>query len=252
MVIRRIAVLAVLLSPAALAAQTDASVPSSRSPWNGAHVSIDLGSATAEFDARSFELAVAQPAGKDAPAVPTLPELHLVKRAGPYTGALVQASASGQHAPTVTLSVPDSTGAPGMTIVLSDVVLATDRLVLTNARAGLEQQRIAQEASLAQLTSDYQEAQRQLSIAEQLGKSRVTTPQDLSRAREHAAAAQQRLDLARRSYAMLEDQLAAQGPLDEELTLRFARIEINGAEPGAHGAWDFTAVAPTVQRRPRQ
>lgn len=219
---------------------------------------MDLGSGTqAEFDTRSFDLGVSRAAaasGKDESAgASSLPELHLVKRAGPFTGALVQASAGGQHLPTVVVNVPDSTGASAMTITLSDVVIGTDRLVLTNARQGLEQQRIAQQASLAQLNSDYQEAQRQLSIAEQLGKSRVTTPQDLSRARERAAEVQKRLELARQSYAMLESQLAAQGPMDEELTLRFARIQINGAEPGAQGAWDFSTVAPVQgSRKPRQ
>lgn len=264
----RIALLAFVLAPASLAAQsTDSTVtvtaapaaPSRRAsagvrpPTGSAHVSIDLGDGTlAEFDTRRFEVAVSQPANANASSA-ALPEVHLVKRAGAFTGALVQASASGQHLPSMLVSVPDSAGAAALSILLTDVVVATDRLVLTSERQTLEQQRIAQRATLAQLTSDYQEAQRQLTIAEQLGKSRVTTPQDLLRARERAAEVQQRLDLARQSYAMLESQLAAQGPMDEELTLRFARIEINGAEPGSRGAWDFSSITPPpVSKRPRR
>jgi len=125
--------------------------------------------------------------------------------------------------------------------------------VTRTLKNALEQQRIAQEAALTQLTTDYQEAQRQLAVAEQLGKSRVTTPQDLSRAREHANDVQRRLQLARQSQAMLENQLAEQGPMDEELTLHFARIAIDGADPGAHGAWDFSTIAPTQgTKKPRQ
>ncbi|HEX7020803.1 MAG TPA: hypothetical protein VF159_12365 [Gemmatimonadaceae bacterium] len=255
MITQSIATLSLLLAPVALAAQgTPPTSPASspRSPNLGAHVTVDLGNGSqAEFDARSFDLGISRAATKD--EGPATPALHLVKRAGPFTGTFVQTSASGQHLPTLWVSVPDTAGGPAMTITLSDVVIDTDRLVLSGARAGLEQQRISQQAALTQLTADYQEAQRQLSIAEQLGKSRVTTPQDLSRAREHASELQQRLELARRSQALLETQLAAQGPMDEELTLHFARIAIDGAEPGAHGTWDFSAVASGQgTRKPRQ
>lgn len=257
MLTQRIATLTLLLAPAALAAQSAATTPAIPAPHPltaGAHVTIDLGNGSqAEFDTRSFELGISRAPGKDDMPVASAPSLHLVKRAGPFTGTLVQTSASGQHLPTVWLTVPDTTGAPAMTITLSDVVIDTDRLVLSSARAALEQQRIAQEGALTQLNTDYQEAQRQLAIAEQLGKSRVTTPQDLSRAREHATDVQRRLQLARQSQAMLENQLAEQGPMDEELTLHFARIAIDGAEPGAHGAWDFSTIAPVQDtKKPRQ
>lgn len=242
-------------STAARAQSASASPPPAIAPAtvaSGAHVTVDLGNGSqAEFDARSFDLTVAHSAGSS-DTNGALPEIHLVKRAGPFTGTLVQATASGQHFATVIVAVPDSVGGPAVTLTLSDAVLSTDRLVLTNARESLEQERISDQEAFTQLTADYQEAQRQLAVAEQLGRSRVTTPQDLLRARERAAELQQRLDLARQRQAMLQRQLAAQGALDEELTLRFARIEIDGVAPGARGAWDFTTTASQPQKRPRQ
>lgn len=219
-----------------------------------ARVAIQLDSTTvAQFDVRSFDLGVSQnPAAHDQSA-PSSAEIQIVKQAGPFTGDLVRLSASGQRAPTGTIEVLDSAGTPTMTIRLSDVSVVSDHLTSSTARAALEQQRISLQESLAQLNADYQQAQRDLATAEELGKSKVMTKQDVLRAREHAAELQQRINLARERQTILAAQMAGQGSLEENLVLHFGRIEIQTPDAGGSMAWDFSARAQaqdSLARRP--
>lgn len=174
---------------------------------------------TARFDARGFDLLVGQ-------ALASGSEAHLVKQAGAYTRDLVRLSATGMHAPSVTIEVLDSLGAPAATIRLADATIVSDHLSLSAARADLEQQRISQQEALSALTADYQDAQRELAMLEELGKTRVATRQDLARARDRATDLQRRIDLLKQRQALLAAQTAGQGPLEETLVLRFATFEI--------------------------
>ena len=196
---------------------------------------------TARFEAHGFDLRVAQS------DLPSSAEIQLVKRAGPNTGDLVSLSASGAHAPSAVIEVLDSIGAPAVTLRLSDVAVVSDQLSLSATRANLEQQRISQQEALSALTADYQEAQRQLSTMEELGKTRVATRQDLARARDHASDLQRRIDLLRQRQALLASQIAGQGPLDETVVLHFGQMEIDSRDAGGHAVIDF-ARRPTGKR----
>ncbi len=211
-----------------------------------ARITLQIDSTTAaRFDLRSFDLGVTQNSPPHGQIAQSSAEIQIVKQAGPFTGDLVRLSASGQHALAGTIEVLDSAGAPSMTIQLSDVSVISDHLTSSNARASLEQQRISLQESLAQLDADYQQAQRDLATAEELGKSKVMTKQDVLRAREHAGELQQRINLARERQNILAGQIAGQSSLEENVVLHFGRIEIQAPDAGGSMAWDF---APRSQR----
>jgi hypothetical protein len=166
--------------------------------------------------ARGFELRVPQP---DA-------QVALTKNTDTTTPDLIRVAQSHAVLPEVVVEVFDSAAAPVMKLRLTGVVIASERVALSTSRASLEQQRIAQQEALSSLTSDYQEAKRQLDMAEELGKTRITTRQDLARARDRASDLKQRLDLLKQRQAMVARQLEAMGPVDETLTLRFQHMDI--------------------------
>jgi hypothetical protein len=195
-------------------------------------VSLQIDSAsTAEFTARNFDLRVAR---DDASASATS-EIQLVKRAGVHTGSLVRLSASGLHAASGVIDVLDSLGHPALTLRLSDVVIVSDHLTLSSARANLEQQRIVQQEALSALTMEYQEAQRELATAEELNKTQGMSRMDLARARDRASDLQRRIDLQKQRQTLLASQQMDQGPVDETVSLRFNKMEIESHEPGGSG-----------------
>jgi hypothetical protein len=195
---------------------------------------------SARFDARGFDLRVAQSGPGSAPA-----SIELVKQAGAYTGYLVNASASGSRAPNAVIEVLDSAGTPSVTFRLADVTIVSDHLSLSAARANLEQQRITQQEALSSLTADYQEAQRQLATVEELSKTRVATRLDLARSRDHASDLKQRIDLLKLRQALLARQFAESGPLDETVVLHFARLEIENAQPGGRAMVEGLSRPPS-------
>lgn len=182
-----------------------------------ARVTLQLDSArTVSFVARAFELRVGHPDE----------QVELTKNTDVATPDIVGVASSHALVPEVRVEVFDSAASPVMTLRLTGVTVASDRVVLSTARSVLEQQRIAQQEAASSLTSDYQEAERQLAMAEELGKTRIATRQDLARARDRASDLKQRLDLLRQRQAIVTRQLQAMGPVDETLTLHFQHMDI--------------------------
>lgn len=226
-------------------------------------VSLRLDTArVARFNVRAFDLGVAQSAAAarsasagdahDAPK-PSSAQIQLVKQAGAFTGELIRLSASGQHIDSGTIEVVDSVGAPTLTIRLTDIAIISDHLASSTARESLEQQRISLDEALAQLTSDYDGAARDLATAEELGKSRVTTKVELTRARAHVAELKQRIDFSKQRRALLARQLAAQGALEETLVLRFGAIAIDSPDSPSATTWSFDDPAGAPDHgRPRR
>jgi hypothetical protein len=199
-------------------------------------VVLELDSGTvANFDARDFDLRVA-----DESAEHGTTELRLVKQVGAHTGDLVRLGASGERVPSATIEILDSLGVPSATVRLRGVSVASDRIALSAARATLEQQRLSQQESLSALTTEYQEAERQRATVEALGKSHIGTRQDLERARDRASDLARRIELLRRRQGLVERQLAAQGPLEETVVLRFDGLEIDSGAPGGRATVELT------------
>lgn len=204
-----------------------------------AHVTLRIDSThIAQFNATGFELQVADDA-----------QVALTRGVDAATPQLVSLAALRTVVPNVVVEVTDSLAAPVMTLRLSGVTIASERVALSTARTQLEQQRIAQQEALSSLTSDYQEAERQLATAEELGKTRVNTRQELARARDRAQDLKQRLELLRQRQALVNRQLESVGALDESLVLRFQHMEIESRDGTTRAAVDFTAKTPSGHRK---
>ncbi len=232
------------LSARSLSSQTPTPAASS------AHVELQIDSATvARFDVQNFDLGVSHVEGSDrAGSATSSAEIRIVKQAGPYSGDLVGMSASGAHAISALIQVMDSTGAATLTIRLGDVTVASDHIALSGSHDALEQQRISLQESMTQLGTEAQQAQRDLTTADELGKSRGATRQEVARAKDRVADVQQRLALGRQRQDLLTRQLRSQGTLDESVIFRFARIEIDSPNPGGHASWEISG-RPTLPPR---
>ena len=235
---RFVAALAALALPLAGGTRTAQAQPAGppAAPVPIVRVALELDSGTvASFDARDFELRVANERADHGAT-----ELRLVKQVGAHTGDLVRLGASGGRVPSATIEILDSAGAPSATVRLRAVTVASDRIALSGARATLEQQRLSQQEALSSLTTEYQEAERQRATVEALGKSHIGTRQDLERARDRASDLARRIELLRRRQALVERQLAAQGPLEETVVLRFDALEIDSGAPGGRAMVELT------------
>ena len=202
----RLALVASVIAAPSLTAQTAT-----------ARVALQLDSTrTVTFVARGFELHVRESES----------QVQLTKNTDAATPDLVRIAESHALLPEVVVEVADSAASPIMTLRLTGVTISSERVTLSTSRALLEQQRIAQQEALSSLTSDSQEAERQLAMAEELGKTRVNTRQDLARARDRASDLKERLGLLRQRQAIVTQQLRTMGPVDETLMLRFKHMDI--------------------------
>lgn len=220
------------ITPAA--AQTPAPAAAS-APSARVVLRLDSGT-TARFSARAFELHVGQNGAAAGDA-----SIQLVKAAGPATGDLVRLTGTAATIPDALIEIYDSLTTPVMTLRLTNVTVVSDQVALSDARTGLEQQRILQQESLSQLTSDFQEAQRQLETLEELGKTRVATRQDIARARDRASDLRQRIDLLKQRQALLGRRLATTSAVEETLVLHFERLEMEDAATGVRSTLQLSS-----------
>ena len=114
-----------------------------------------------------------------------------------------------------------------MLVHLYDVQVVSTRLLLSDERSALLQQRLTLVESIAQITADMQEADRQLSATESLAKQRLSPSLELARARSRAAVLAQRLDVQQRRLALVERDFARWIPTQEEVVLDAARAELD-------------------------
>lgn len=202
-----ISTLFVVLSAASVATAQTAS----------ANVTLKIDSVrTLGFSARGFDLRV-----QDAET-----RVELTRSTDSVTRELVRIAAARAVLPEVVIEVCDSTEATFMRLRLTGVTIESEHVALSTSRALLEQQRLAQQEALSSLMSDYREAERELAVAEELGKTRITTRQDLARARDRVSDLKQRRDLLRQRQGIVDRQLEKMGPVDEMLTLRVRQVDI--------------------------
>lgn len=213
------------------------SVPAPQLRDATARVAFDFGTGTADTVlVRALELefsntaAVAvTPAGAStgkAPAPIGSAHARFVKDIGSLTSVLAQHGTTGEHIPNVVMDVNDASGQPLVRVQLSDVVVSSDRVVVSDADRALEQQRLDLNDAIAQITADLQEAQRQLNLTDVLDKRRLSSSQEVARARERVEVLQTRLDGQQRRLAMLDRRIRENAPVREEVLLSFAHYEI--------------------------
>ena len=87
---------------------------------------------------------------------------------------------------------------------------------LATLRSNLENQRLTQEGTVAQVTSDYNEAQRQIRTAEALAAQNLLAPQELEKARDRAGELRTRLEVERRRLQFMGSSLRSQVDAQEK------------------------------------
>ena len=149
-----------------------------------------------------------------------------VKDIGTLTSVLAQHGTTGDRIPNIVMDVADGSGHPLVRVHLSDAVVSSDRVVVADPDRALEQQRLDLNDAIAQISADLQEAQRQLNLTDVLDKRRLSSSQEVARARERVEVLQTRLDGQRRRLAMLDQRIRENAPVHEEVLLSFAHYEI--------------------------
>lgn len=179
---------------------------------------------------RAFEVGISstpEPRRKVAKSAPAR-----VRFAGPpddLSAELARRVSSGARFQKVDAQLPG--GESGMILHLYDVQVVSARLLLNDDNTALVQQRLALEESIAQLTADLQEAQRQLDAVEALAKRQLSPSLELARARANAEVIFKRLSVQRERLTLVEKQLARWTPMQEEVQLEAARAELETRTP---------------------
>lgn len=194
-----------------------------------AEAMVDFGAAMGPPVAmRAFELDVTQgEAARGRRRLPATARLRLVRAPDALSAPLARRVSTGERLARVDAELPGGNGASPMLVHLYDVQIVSTRLLLSDERSALLQQRLTLVESIAQITADMQEADRQLSATESLAKQQLSPSLELARARSRAAVLAQRLDVQQRRLALVERDFARWIPTREEVVLDAARAELD-------------------------
>jgi hypothetical protein len=91
---------------------------------------------------------------------------------------------------------------------------------------GLAEQRLVLEESIAQMDADLEEAERQRTVAESLDKRHLSFSFDVARAPANEELLTRQLKMERERLALIEQQLARWAPVQEEVVLAAARMQL--------------------------
>ena len=176
--------------------------------------------------AQSFELTMtASPATRGGRRAAATTRLRFVRPPDALSGRLALRVASGDPFARVEAQLPGADGGAVM-LHLHDVRVVSTRLVLSDDSSGLEQRRLALVESIAQISADLQEAQRQLVATESLAKQQLSPSIELARARSRADVLARRLAVQQRRLALVEREYSRWTPTQEEVVLSATRAEL--------------------------
>ena len=219
--------------PQASRARTDTVLGNSaavvrRDSTSTARIAIDLGAGlSGAFSARSVELSVNanQPSAKAPPT--TTVQLKFLRTPDTLSPQLANRVGGTDRVANVEVTLSGRSASPGMILRLHDVQVVSMRLVTNDDDIGLIQQRLALEESIAQLSIDLQEAQRQLTVTESLDKRKMSSSLEVAHAHATADVLTRRLAVQREHLALVEQQLARWVPIEEEVVLSANRVELS-------------------------
>ncbi|HEU0055602.1 MAG TPA: HlyD family efflux transporter periplasmic adaptor subunit [Longimicrobium sp.] len=95
---------------------------------------------------------------------------------------------------------------------------------LITLRSNLENQRLTQEATVAQVTAQYNEAERQARSAEGLAQQNMVSAQELARARDNAADLRTRVDVERKRLEFMRQSIRQQVAAQESQVAMLRRL----------------------------
>ena len=191
-------------------------------------IAVDFGSGVAAtFVARSFELTVNATAPATKAATPTTAvQLRFLRTPDSLSPQLAGRVGGAERIATVEASLVGRPAASGMVVRLHDVQVISIRLVTNDDNIGLEQQRLGLEESIAQLSIDLQEAQRQLAVTESLDKRKMSSSLEVAHAHATADVLTRRLAVQREHLALVQQQISRWVPIEEEVVLSASHVEM--------------------------
>jgi hypothetical protein len=193
-----------------------------------AHIAFDFGAGLGTgFAARGVELKVtsvppATPKGQPTTAI----QVRFVRTPDTLSADLTNRVATGDRIAAVEAELPGRAGAPLSVVRLYDAQVVTTHLTMNDDNIALVQQRLGLEASIAQLTGELQEAERQLAVTESLDKRKMTSSLELAHAHATTDVLTKRLAVEREHLSLVQQELAHWTPIQEEVVLSAARVEM--------------------------
>jgi hypothetical protein len=193
-----------------------------------ARIAFDFGSGYGPgFGARGVELKVTSVPPVSAKAAPTTAiQVRFLRTPDTLSADLTARVASGDRIASVQAELPGRAGAPMSVVRLYDAQVVSTHLTMNDDNIGLVQQRLGLEASIAQLTGELQDAERQLTVTESLDKRKLSSSLEVAHAHATADVLTKRLAVEREHLALVEQQLAHWTPIEEEVVLSAARVEM--------------------------
>ena len=222
------------LVPQASRAPTDTvvprkdSLPAKRDSTSTARIAIDLGAGlNASFVARSVELTLnsVQPVPKAASPA-TAVQLRFLRTPDSLSPQLASRVGGFERLASVQADLSGRSAGSGIALSLQDVQIVSMRVVTNDNDIGLIQQRLGLEESIAQLSIDLQEAQRQLGVTESLDKRKMSSSLEVAHAHATADALTRRLAVQREHLALVERELARWVPIEEEVVLSATHVQL--------------------------
>ena len=193
-----------------------------------AHVALDLGAGLGRsFAAHGVELKVTTvPPGSARGQPSTAIELRFVRTPDTLSADLTDRVSNGNRIATMQAELPARIGAPATIVRLYDARVVSTHLTMNDDNIRLVQQRLGLEASIAQLTGELQDAERQLAVTESLDKRKLSSSLEVAHARAAADVLRKRLAVEREHLQLVEQQFANWTPIQEEVVLSAARVEM--------------------------
>ncbi len=215
----------VLLASLAVAPADTAGLPPDTLP--AAHVTVTFGGEPGEaVRVRDFEFGLTNvPDTRHQGGSSAATQVRMTREPDALTSGLASRVASGERIPEVVARLERAGSAP-IVLRMFDVQVVSERLLINGDNAALTQQRLGLEESIAQLTAEQGEADRQLAAIESLARERLSPPLEVARVRSNAAVVAKRLGAQRQRMALVEGQLARWVPIQEEVVLSASRTTV--------------------------
>ena len=193
-----------------------------------ARVAFDLGAGLGTpFAAHGVELKVTTVPPATAKGQPsTAIQVRFLRTPDTLSADLTDRVSNGKGIATMQAELPGRVGAPVTIVRLYDARVVSTHLTMNDDNIGLVQQRLGLEASIAQLTGELQDAERQLAVTESLDKRKLSSSIEVAHARATADVLSKRLAVEREHLQLVEQQIVNWTPIQEEVVLSAARVEM--------------------------
>lgn len=185
---------------------------------------VDFGAGVGMTTVRTLDAGIATATEGRRRRTPT--QLRLVRTPDSLTAELARRLATGERMPRVEATLPGGRGGRTVLLRLLDVQVVSARFLAGGDASSMEQDLLTTRESVAQLSAEREEADRQLTAMESLERRKLSAPLDVQRARSGVEVLTVRLESQRARLAIAERRRAQWSPVEEEVVLSAARSEV--------------------------